>query len=220
MTLSITDFGISDYREIWNRQRLYFESLIELKKSNKPVAEEYLLIGEHNPVYTIGVHGHVENLLADESALKNMGAEVIRIERGGDITFHGPGQLIAYPIIDLEMHNLGIKDYMYLLEESVILLLQSFGLTATRISGATGVWMGKDTPHERKICAMGVKCSRFITMHGLALNVSTNLKFFEAINPCGFIDKGVTSMQQELGYSPDMNEVKSRFSKIFENLIH
>ncbi|MDE5806637.1 MAG: lipoyl(octanoyl) transferase LipB, partial [Muribaculaceae bacterium] len=143
----------------------------------------------------------------------------IRIERGGDITFHGPGQAILYPIIDLEHRSLGVKNYVSILEESVIELLKGFGIKGERVEGATGVWIGKDTESERKICAIGVKISRSVTMHGLALNINTNLDAFSAINPCGFVNKGVTSMQKELGKEVDMHMVKEKLLYHFLRLI-
>lgn len=174
-----------------------------------------MLIGEHSPVYTLGFHGNAANLLADEKRLAKMGAECIRIERGGDITYHGPGQMIAYPLIDLESHGIGIKGYMDMLEDCIMELLSDFDIYGEKIDNAIGIWIGKNTPEERKICAMGVKCTRFVTMHGLALNVNTDLSAFSAINPCGFVDKGVTSIARECGSPASMEEVKHRFVEIF-----
>lgn len=167
------------------------------------------------PVYTLGFHGNEENLLISEDRLKAKGSECIRIERGGDITFHGPGQMVVYPIIDLESLGIGIKGYMELLEDCVIELLHSYGIKGEKIDNAIGIWIGKGSEEERKICAMGVKCTRYITMHGLALNVNTDLSFFDNIHPCGFVDKGVTSIQRELGRDIDMQVVKHRFVDIF-----
>ena len=219
MKLEIIDFGLNNYRDIWEEQKRLFNLLISLKREKLPLKEEYLLLGEHPSVYTLGFHGNANNLLADETRLKKMGAECIRIERGGDITYHGPGQMIAYPILDLESHNLGGIGYMNLLESCIIELLSEYGIKGERVEDAIGIWIGKGTPYERKICAMGVKCTRFVTMHGLALNVTTDLSAFSAINPCGFIDKGVTSMEKELGWSPLMQDVKLNFIKIFNRLI-
>lgn len=174
-----------------------------------------MLIGEHSPVYTLGFHGNAANLLADEKRLAKMGAECIRIERGGDITYHGPGQMIAYPLIDLESHGIGIKGYMDMLEDCIMELLSDFDIYGEKIDNAIGIWIGKNTPEERKICAMGVKCTRFVTMHGLALNVNTDLSAFSAINPCGFVDKGVTSIERECGSPASMEEIKRRFVEIF-----
>lgn len=218
------DFDISEYREIWELQKRYFTSLVDAKSRHEAIEQEYLLYGEHYPVYTLGFHGNENNLLLSPTVLKENGAEVIRIERGGDITYHGPGQLILYPILDLEKRGLGVKQYMNLLEECVIRLLELYGIHGTRVDGATGVWLDVGTPRERKICAMGVKCRRHITMHGLALNVSTDLTAFSAINPCGFVDKGVTSIYEELRKQdkddnlPSMQEVKANILGIFRTL--
>lgn len=231
MKIEIEDFGYKPYRELWERQKYLFSSLIQKKKERHIIDKEYILIGEHTPVYTIGFHGNKDNLLYSEKRLSSLGMECIRIERGGDITFHGPGQLIAYPIIDLEAHHLGVKQYMELLEDCVIELLADYGIKGEKVEGATGVWIGKGTYNERKICAMGIKCSRFVTMHGLALNVKTDLSAFSAINPCGFIDKGVTSVAEEIKkYSGakesevdsklSMEKVKERFIEIITSKLN
>lgn len=220
MQIITEDFSISPYNEIWYRQKELFHSLIDQKKDNLPIDTEYILIGEHSPVYTLGFHGKEENMLQTPEILAGKGIDFIRIERGGDITFHGPGQMIVYPILDLEYHGLGIKRYMALLEECVIRLLELYGIKGERVNGATGVWIGVGTPEERKICAMGIKCSRYITMHGLALNVNTDLSAFSAINPCGFVDKGVTSMAKELRAPQDINVIKKQFLNILTELLH
>lgn len=214
MQIHIEDFGVADYRTIWDKQKSLFNALIEERKRGEKINQEYILLGEHNPVYTLGFHGKESNLLFTEERLRTLGVECIRIERGGDITYHGPGQLIVYPIIDLEYHNLGVKQYMSMLEDCVIELIGRYGIRGEKVEGATGVWIDVGTPRERKICAMGIKCSRFITMHGLALNVNTDMSAFSAINPCGFIDKGVTSMAQELNECIDMDTIKNEFSRI------
>jgi len=216
MKLKVIDFGLKNYRTVWEEQKNLFNMMVDLKKNRGAVQEEYLMIGEHPAVYTLGFHGKASNLLADESWLKERGIECLRIERGGDITYHGPGQMIVYPIIDLESHNLGIKGYMNMLEDCIIELLSNYGIKGEKIDNAIGIWIGKGTVNERKICAMGVKCTRYVTMHGLALNVTTDLSAFTAINPCGFIDKGVTSMGKELGDSPEMHDVKQQFVNIFQ----
>lgn len=215
MRLVTEDFGLADYEEIWERQKSKFHTLVDLKKSGMPVEVEYLFTGEHLPVYTLGFHGNSANLLVSEEVLSRNGAKCIRIERGGDITYHGPGQLIAYPLIDLENHGLGIKGYMSLLEDTVIDLLSEYGIKGEKVDGATGIWIGKGTVLERKICAMGVKCTRYVTMHGLALNVNTDLEAFNMINPCGFTDRGVTSLSRELGEDLPMDDVKRRFTRLF-----
>ncbi|MDE5663980.1 MAG: lipoyl(octanoyl) transferase LipB [Muribaculaceae bacterium] len=207
MSIKITFYDSPrPYRPMWEHQRNLFDSMVARKRAGEPCDEEHLLMLEHEPVITLGRHGHEENLLM-ASELERRGIECIRIERGGDITYHGPGQLVVYPIIDLERHHLGIKSYINLLEEAVIRTIADYGITGERVEGATGVWIGRGTPTERKICAIGVKCSRYVTMHGLALNVSTDLSPFTLINPCGFTDKGVTSIARELGHPIPLPEV-------------
>ena len=207
-----------DYRPMWKYQTELMNEIIGYNTSHLSPPKEYLLLVEHKPVYTLGKHGHEENMLS-AALLKRKDIELIRIERGGDITYHGPGQLVVYPIISLTAHKLGVKDYVYMLEEAVIRLLETYNIKSERVEGATGVWIGKDTPEERKICAIGVKCSRHATMHGLALNVNTDLSAFTLINPCGFVDKGVTSISQELHREIDFEEVAERFSEIFKALL-
>lgn len=213
MKIHIEDFGITDYRKMWDRQKSLFHSLIDDKRNHKSVENEYVLIGEHPAVYTLGFHGNASNMLHAEE-LKRRGIEFIHIERGGDITYHGPGQMIVYPILDLEYHHLGVKQYMSLLEDCVIELLAIYGIKGEKVDGATGVWIDVGTLNERKICAMGIKCSKFVTMHGLALNVNTDLTAFSAINPCGFVDKGVTSIAKELSHPVDIQTTKAQFTQI------
>lgn len=193
--------------------------MVGRKKEGLPLEEEYILMVEHPAVITLGRHANEANVLFNETELKRRGVELFHIERGGDVTFHGPGQLVAYPLLDLEHHHLGIKDYVNLLEEAVIRTIGDFGIRGCRVQGASGVWIGVGTPQERKICALGVKCSRFITMHGLALNVNTDLAGFRLINPCGFVDKGVTTMALELGHPIPINEVKRSLSNHFIDLL-
>ena len=169
---------------------------------------------EHKPVYTLGFHGNAANLIASEERLRSMGAECIRIERGGDITYHGPGQLVVYLFINLVKHGLGVKKYIEMLEESVREVCASYGVETTSNNDAIGVWIDWEKPTARKICAIGVKVSHGVTMHGLALNVNTDLSAFSLINPCGFTDKGVTSLQKELGREVSMAEVKGRLLKV------
>lgn len=216
--LTVTDLGLKPYREVWDFQKRLQEELIASRELTD--AEERLLLVEHHPVYTLGFHGCADNMLLSEEELARRGIDLVRIERGGDITFHGPGQLVAYPIIDLSRHGLRVKDYVTFLEETVIRTLGVYGIKGERVDGATGVWIGKDTQRERKICAIGVKCRRFTTMHGLALNVNTDLSYFNAINPCGFIDKGVTSIAAEIGNTLPMDEVKESLSRHFIELLH
>ena len=165
--LTVKDLGLVPYREAWELQKSIQADVITDK--NREDTEEHLLLVEHPPVFTLGRHGHAENMLVSEDALAAKGIEFVRIERGGDITFHGPGQLVAYPIIDLQRHHLGVKDYVNMLEEAVIRTIAHYGITGERVDGATGVWIDKGLPGERKICAIGVKCTRFVTMHGLSL---------------------------------------------------
>lgn len=206
--MKIEDWGLIPYREAWERQKENFRRLIA-----DPSGEEIIAVVEHPAVYTLGFHGNAANLLASEQRLRAMGAECIRIERGGDITYHGPGQVVIYPIINLHRHSLGVKQYVTLLENSVIKLLAEYGIDATK-SDDIGVWIDRNGKNPRKICAIGVKISHGITMHGLALNVNTDLSAFTLINPCGILDKGVTSMQRELAHPLPLAEIKSRLSQI------
>ena len=216
--INIIDAGIVSYGEMLRRQTDIFNEAVSLKKNRQRINETVFLV-EHPPVYTIGKHGKENNMLVSENHLRSQGLELFHINRGGDITFHGPGQLVVYPIIDLQKHSLGVKDYVNLLEEVVIRVLKEYNIIGERVEGATGVWIDKGSPSERKICAIGVKCSRFVTMHGLALNVNTDLSYFSKINPCGFIDKGVTSVKSETGSEISMQDVKEKFTRHFLSLI-
>lgn len=218
-SLKIIDEGIKDYGEMLARQREVFSAMVEKKKLGLPIDEEYLFLVEHNPVVTLGKHAKENNVLFSEEILRERGVEVFHIERGGDVTYHGPGQLVAYPIIDLERHHLGVKDYVNLLEETVIQTIAEFGVNGERVPGASGVWIDVGTPFERKICALGVKCSRFITMHGLALNVNTDLSGFSLINPCGFTDKGVTSLARETRGTCNLENIKKFLKEHFQALL-
>ena len=173
----------------------------------RELAGEVLLV-EHTPVYTLGKSGHAENLLVSREALEAAGAGFFHIDRGGDITFHGPGQLVGYPILDLECLGIGLRDYIDALEEAVIRTVDRYGIRGGRIHGASGVWINAEGRRPRKICAIGVRSSRYVTMHGFALNVTTDLSWFSRINPCGFTDRGVTSIASETGSTPSMEEVK------------
>ncbi len=219
MTLEIIDEGYADYGEMLSKQRELFSMMVERKRQGIPIDREFILLVEHNPVITLGRHAKPENILFREEELALRGIEMHRIERGGDVTYHGPGQLVAYPILNLEAHKMGVRDYVEMLEEAVIRTLSEFGLKGERVAGASGVWIDAGTERERKICALGVKCSRYITMHGLALNVNTDLNGFRMINPCGFLDKGVTSMAAELHKEVDINLVKNIIAKHFKNLL-
>lgn len=221
--IEIIDFGISKYGEILEIQESLFRQLTESKKYQQE-KKEAILIGEHYPVVTLGRRAYEENVLVSDSHLKSNGIDIYHVGRGGDVTYHGPGQLIVYPIIDLEKYRLGVKDYVNILEETVVRLLKSYGIKGERIEGATGVWIGKGSDTERKISAIGVKCSRYCTMHGISLNVNCDLNGFSLINPCGFKDKGVTSMQREVlinqnEYLVEMNKIKQEFLDIFFSLI-
>lgn len=218
--LTFIDLGEKPYRSVWSFQKYLFDKLIVLKKQDIVIDNEYIIFVEHQPVFTIGKHGKQNNMLFNKKQLEEKGAEFIHIERGGDVTFHGPGQLVVYPIIDLSKHKLGVKNYVELLEECVIQLLQKYNIKGERVNGATGVWIDKGMPNERKICAIGVKCSYFVSMHGFALNVNTDLNWFSAINPCGFIDKGVTSLEKELGHKVDIIELKEKTAEIISSLLN
>jgi len=204
MSIIVEHWGVVDYQKAWDRQTMLFDEIIS-QKMNHELTTSYLIFCEHPHVYTIGKSGHSENMLHNPGNVP-----LVRTNRGGDITYHGPGQIVGYPIFDLEKFHVGLKEYIYKVEEAVILTLAHYGITATRLEHATGVWLDVENPQLcRKICAIGVKSSRFVTMHGFALNVNTDLDYFKNINPCGFIDKGVTSMKQELGRKIDLLEVES-----------
>lgn len=208
------DLGLMDYKETWDLQETLFKSVIEQKirvrngESSEPT-ENYLLFVEHPHVYTLGKSGDRNHLLLDQASLKEKEASYYEINRGGDITYHGPGQLVAYPIFDLDHFFSDIHKYLRFLEEAVIATLAEFGIQGGRSEGLTGVWIDADKPSARKICAMGVKSSRWVTMHGIGFNVNSDLSYFTNIIPCGIQDKAVTSMESELGHSVDMELVKS-----------
>jgi lipoyl(octanoyl) transferase len=211
-----TDLGLIDYQKAWDYQTDLFNRTISIKTENrnKPndqqqLTPNYLLFCEHPHVFTLGKSGDEKNLLVDKTKLDTIGATYYHINRGGDITYHGPGQIVGYPILDLENFFTDIHKYMRLLEEAVIQTLFELGIKAGRISGLTGVWIDhEDQTSARKICALGVKSSRWVTMHGFAFNVNTDLRYFEYIVPCGIDDKAVTSLEKELGRKQDLNEVK------------
>lgn len=219
-TIQYKDLGLTSYRQAWELQEKLLEK-IKREKFGKNLTSNYLLFTEHKPVYTLGKSGHESNMLIDTLQLRAQQAELIKVDRGGDITFHGPGQLVVYPVIDLENFGWGVKGYVDRLEEVVIRTIYSYGLEGKRIKGATGVWLGAGTAAERKICAIGIKCSRYISMHGFALNVNTNLNYFNYIHPCGFIDKGVTSMEKENGgKAVELEGVKKEVLKQFETVFN
>ena len=209
----VRDLGHIDYKQAWDLQEELLKAAVDCKISNRKnetaiAPQQHLLFCEHPHVYTLGKSGAAENLLLDEAHLQQIDAQFYKINRGGDITYHGPGQLVMYPILDLEQFFTDIHQYLRYLEEAVIRTLAHFQITATRFEGLTGVWIDADTPRARKICAMGVKCSRWITMHGIALNVSPDLGYFGNIVPCGIQDKAVTSMAKELGREVLIAEVQ------------
>jgi lipoyl(octanoyl) transferase len=219
------NLGLKDYKDTWDYQEVLFKESIQLKIKHRDGLTETLpshklLFCEHPHVYTLGKSGSEQNLLIGESILKQKGATYYKINRGGDITYHGPGQLVAYPILDLDQFFTDIHKYMRFLEEAVILTIGEFGIIGDRVNGSTGVWIDINTPNERKICAMGVKSSRWVTMHGLALNVNPDLDYFENIVPCGITDKAVTSMEAEIGKKVDFELVsqslKQNLAKVFE----
>lgn len=217
------DLGLIDYKKAWDYQEKLFNEILQAKSSRSPQNKEtknHLLFCEHPHVYTLGKSGDQSNLLINKNLLKQKGASFYRINRGGDITYHGPGQIVGYPILNLEKFGLGVKDYIFKLEESIIQTLKEYGIESSRLEGATGVWLDVKNPVEaRKICAIGVRASRYVSMHGFAFNVNTDLSFYNLINPCGFTDKGVTSMEKELGKKSDFKKVQNillrKFVEIF-----
>lgn len=212
------NWGMVPYKEAWERQTVLFDGLVAAKREGKEYVNR-LVFCEHPHVYTLGRHGKAANLLMGEEQLRRIHAELFHIDRGGDITYHGPGQLVCYPLLNLEEAGLGLKEYIHRLEEAVIRVCASYGVAAGRVAGATGVWLDTGTARERKICAIGVRSSHFVTMHGLALNVNTDLAYFRYIHPCGFVDKGVTSLQRETGREMDMTEVTLRLEKALRELL-
>lgn len=222
------DIGLKDYKEAWDYQTTLFKELVDMKKSNeaaKPHGSDNhpgtLIFVEHPNVYTLGRSGSENNLLLNYIQLKAKDAAFYKIDRGGDITFHGPGQIVGYPIFDLGVIHIGLKEYIFRIEEAIIRSAGEFGIVCSRLDGGTGVWIDPEIPGKaRKICAIGVKASKFVTMHGFAFNVNTDLTYFNYINPCGFTDKGVTSIEKETGRKADMNEVKkivkNRLREVFD----
>jgi lipoyl(octanoyl) transferase len=219
--IQLIDLGLIDYKEAWDYQEKLFAEIIAIKLSNRNSLEQtpvpnYLILCEHPPVYTLGKSGSVDNLLIDDDQLNQLGARFYKINRGGDITHHGPGQLVVYPLLDLENFFTDIHLYLRKLEEVIIQLLKEYNVEAGRSPGFTGVWIDANTEKARKICAMGVKCSRWVTMHGIALNVSNELSFFNHIIPCGIEDKSVTNLSNEAKDSNiTMEDVKHLFSGLF-----
>ena len=238
--IAYLDLGTISYGECWDLQRDLFNALVGSKTkpdghrdaegggaeaSQRPErqpdesggqekARQYLLLCEHPPVYTLGKSGDEGNMLVTGEFLQSRGASLYRIERGGDVTFHGPGQLVGYPILDLEIEGMGLREYIYSLEQSIIDTVAEYGISGTRVAGAAGVWL-TDKNRLRKICAIGVKSTRYVTMHGFALNANTDLSWFDLINPCGFTDRGVTSIEKETGTPVDMDILKGIYVEKF-----
>lgn len=222
--IELQDLGLKDYKDTWDYQEVLFKSIVDTKIKNRREdanldTNNYFLFVEHPHVYTLGKSGDMSNLLVDEAQLVEKGASFYKVNRGGDITYHGPGQIVGYPILDLDNFFTDIHKYLRLLEEMIILTLAEYGLKAERSKGETGVWLDVGTPFARKICAMGVRASRWVTMHGFALNVNANLGYFDLMIPCGIRGKAVTSLNVELGKKTvDEAEVKTKLLKHFSQL--
>ena len=219
--IKFIDLGTMDYKETWDFQQNLFDEIVDIKKKNRKnntniKTPNYFLFVEHPHVYTLGKSGNYSNLLIDENQLKNKNASFYKINRGGDITYHGPGQIVGYPILDLENFFTDIHKYLRFLEQTVIQTLDNFGIKGERNDGKTGVWIDIDTPFPKKICAMGVRASRWVTMHGFALNVNVDLDYFNNIIPCGLTDNVVTSVNKELNQSEaDITEIKNVLKSCF-----
>ena len=220
--IQLLDLGNKDYKDTWDYQEELFAAIVDLKIQKRNIPEistpNYFLYVEHPHVYTLGKSGDFSNLLLSEKQLTEKGATFYKINRGGDITYHGPGQIVGYPILDLENFFTDIHKYLRFLEEVIILTLAEYNIIGTRSEGETGVWLGVGTPFARKICAMGVRASRWVTMHGFALNVNADLGYFDNIIPCGIKGKAVTSLHVELGRKIDEDEIKEKILKHFQNL--
>ncbi|MDR1526766.1 MAG: lipoyl(octanoyl) transferase LipB [Dysgonamonadaceae bacterium] len=218
MNVTVTDWGLIPYATAYERQKSLFGTALQQKAAQQPV-ENRLILCEHPHVITIGQHGLSSNLLFPEAVLKTRQVELYPVNRGGDITYHGPGQVVGYPVLDLDFFHLGLKTYIHRLEELIILTLAEYEVQGERLDGATGVWLdAAQAGKARKIAAIGVRSSRYVTMHGFALNVNTDLSYFGLINPCGFTDKGVTSLQQELGRKVSMEDIKRSLIHHFDRL--
>lgn len=224
------DLGRSEYKLTWEKQEELLNQIVEIKKANSNLGEDaavitpnYLIFVEHPHVYTLGKSGDEHNLLLNYIQLQAKDAVFFKTDRGGDITYHGPGQIVGYPILDLENFGMGLRQYIYSIEEAIIRTVALYGIEATRDPHATGVWIDVGKPSARKICAIGVKSSRFVTMHGFALNINTDLEYFKHINPCGFSDKGVTSLEKELGSTQDFERAKrlvlEKFAEVFDSTL-
>ncbi|WP_334057043.1 lipoyl(octanoyl) transferase LipB [Polaribacter sp. P097] len=219
----LKDLSLKDYKETWDYQTELLQEIVDTKISNRrnsesEITKNHFLFVEHPHVYTLGKSGDLSNLLLNETQLKEKGATFYKINRGGDITYHGPGQIVGYPILDLENFFTDIHKYLRLLEETIILTIAEYGIESTRSEGETGVWLDVGTPFARKICAMGIRSSRWVTMHGFALNANADLGYFDNIIPCGIRGKAVTSMEAELDRKVDIEEVKKKILKHFKTL--
>ncbi|EAQ42245.1 lipoyl(octanoyl) transferase LipB [Polaribacter sp. MED152] len=219
----LKDLSLKDYKETWDYQTELLQEIVDTKISNRrnsesEITKNHFLFVEHPHVYTLGKSGDLSNLLLNETQLKEKGATFYKINRGGDITYHGPGQIVGYPILDLENFFTDIHKYLRLLEETIILTIAEYGIKGTRSEGETGVWLDVGTPFARKICAMGIRSSRWVTMHGFALNANADLGYFDNIIPCGIRGKAVTSMEAELDRKVDIEEVKKKILKHFKTL--
>lgn len=213
--MTFQDWGEIPYNDAWQRQEQMMQQQVTRKMNGEPT-ENTLVFCQHPHVYTLGKSGKAGNMLYDDGTIP-----FVKTNRGGDITYHGPGQITGYPIFDIETFNLGLKNYIYNVEECIIRTIALYGIIGERLEGATGVWIEAHTPRARKICAIGVRASHFVTMHGFALNVNTDLTYFQRINPCGFVDKGVTSIAREVGHEVDYEVVKQqlhqKFIEVFES---
>ena len=223
--ITLQDIGLTDYKETWDYQNNLFQKIINIKLENrdnniKKPTPNYFIFTEHTHVYTLGKSGNIDNLLLSKNQLKEKGIAFFRSNRGGDITYHGPGQIVGYPILDLDNFFTDIHKFMRNLEEVIILTLAEYGLNGKRSNGETGVWLDVGTPFARKISALGVRTSRWVTMHGFALNVSTNINYFDYIIPCGIREKSVTSMEIELKDKIDKNEVKEKIKRHFSSVFN
>ena len=225
MKIKITDLGLTPYTEAWDIQQNIFDKIVERKISNRKLEKEnqqetqsQFLFVEHPHVYTLGKSGDTANMLLDEDTLKSKGATFVKVNRGGDITYHGPGQVVGYPILDLDHFFTDIHLYLRKLEDVIINTIAEYGLKGERSEGETGVWLDVGKPTARKICAMGVRTSRWVTMHGFALNVNSNLEYFDYIVPCGIKGKAVASMHSELGREIGLNEIKEKIKFHFVNV--
>lgn len=219
----LKDLSFKDFKETWDYQTELLQEIVDVKISNRrndlqETTKNHFLFVEHPHVYTLGKSGDMSNLLLNENQLKEKGATFYKINRGGDVTYHGPGQIVGYPILDLENFFTDIHKYLRLLEETIILTIAEYGIKGTRSEGETGVWLDVGTPFARKICAMGIRSSRWVTMHGFALNANVNLGYFDNIIPCGIKGKAVTSMEAELNRKVDLEEVKTKILKHFKTL--